>query len=223
MPSATSGKQQRCIREKCLIVVFWLSKRQRVCHSLEMETRSSSLGPTDQLRAEIRRHRDLAAEHNRIADGLESNVAAIETLLLSGAIAATAAAAATYAARPVPAPQSTKGRGGKVPGAISSKWQAILRDIAEWEVVTGEPVSVDNVIGLIEKPLGKKLRPAELKRQFEPYVAAGYMIEVGNTYTFTASGRSKIGFKKNEAPNDNVAGASEAGGAATPPDQPLDL
>lgn len=149
----------------------------------------------------------MAAEHTRLADAFEKQAVEVEKL---------------YASVTMPTPSEVldrlysslpaKRRGGKQPGAISAKWKAILVEMAEWQELISEFTKISDIVDLVAKNMGRTLRPAEIKRQFDPYVTAGYLSVSDEGYHVTKLGFEKIGFNGIGAPK----GAPDAEGAATP-------
>jgi hypothetical protein len=85
-------------------------------------------------------------------------------------------------ATPPPKEQRRSGRGGRVPGAISKPWRAILMKVHELYpdgATIDEIASFGLALGL------RNLRARDARQQAEKYVAHGFMEPVGDRYKVT--------------------------------------
>lgn len=110
-------------------------------------------------------------------------------------------------------------------GIITSKWISVLRPLAE--AAGYDEFSIPLAIDVVKEVHGKERRAVDIRRQFQPYIDAGYLQEMPDGYKFTTAGFAKIGLSppiedqerhapnENEAPNGNAAGASDVEEAPT--------
>ena len=152
-----------------------------------MDTESPAHFP--ELRAKIAELRSNAAKLAAQADGIERHMKGIEALLRDAPTTGIAAASPS---------SSVERKRGKQPGSVSGKWQGVLYELAEAAYLAG-PFDTSLALGIIERVIGRRMRPAEMKRQFEPYVAVGYLRQLDSgRYDFTDEGNRKVGFDPNE-------------------------
>ncbi len=124
--------------------------------------------------------------------------------------------AASTPARPAPiaqiSPPPSSGRGGRQPGAISQRWQAVLGDLYDYEF---DAAAVAKAVLKLE---GRVIKPAEVKRLFDGYIEHGLVGRTdGGLYFVTDAAAAKYGFKspfetdenkegRDERPSENVGG-----------------
>lgn len=86
-------------------------------------------------------------------------------------------------------------RKGKQPGSISAKWKQCLIAMAN-VAHAGLNLSTEVVAKVVLDTTNRNLRPSQIKRQFQAYVDAGYLVvNDEDNYEFTEIGHNKIGFK----------------------------
>lgn len=108
---------------------------------------------------------------------------------------------------------ATGKRGGRKPGAISRRWQTILKGTAAHYPAGATPADIasfGSAAGL------QNLKPKDAKQQADKYVQIGYMEQVGeDRYRVTETACNRYGFR--------IAGQDDGGeGAANELDRELD-
>lgn len=98
--------------------------------------------------------------------------------------------------RPVLPSTSSPVKQGKQPGAITSKWQGVLRELAGTSHLTDQPFTYEQIAEVVLRRLDREMKPAEIKRHFKPYINAGYLQQPSrDVYEFTRGGHEKIEFE----------------------------
>jgi hypothetical protein len=99
---------------------------------------------------------------------------------------------ANVAGPQLPAAERVAGkRGGRQPGAISQRWQVILKLIAAHHPAGATPVDIASYGGTAGL---QNLKPKDAKQQADKYVKIGYMDQVGDDrYRVTETALSRYG------------------------------
>ena len=171
-----------------------------------------------------------AAEMRRLADEMDSHVDALLALMQPSkpAHARPPHPAAKMVARVATPDARLQFFGGGTldqarthrHGIVTSKWMRVLQALATF--AGRDPFPVSLAVDAVREGHGKTRRPTEIRRQFQPYVDAGYLIQENeDAYRFTDRGFAKIGItpvdeaaeagkaNENEAPTGDAGDASE--------------
>ena len=116
-------------------------------------------------------------------------------------------------------------------GVVTNKWVRVLRVLAE--TAEREPFPLAVAADAVQQEQGKPRRAADIRRQFEPYLVAGYLIRTDvDQYQFTDRGFRKVGFvpgqktqeqsapKENEPSGGYSTDGSDADGSDESPSDP---
>lgn len=99
-------------------------------------------------------------------------------------------------------------------GIVTGKWLRVLRVLAETAEL--EPFALAIASDAVTQEQGKGRRLAEIRRQFEPYIDAGYLVKVGeDQYKFTYKGFKKVGFVPGDTPVERAAEENEPSSATS--------
>lgn len=86
-------------------------------------------------------------------------------------------------------------------GIVTGKWLSVLRLLAE--TAQDEPFDLATAADAVREAQGKDRRLAEIRRQFDPYIEAGYLTKVSpDVYRFTERGFEKAGVARQPRPTE---------------------
>ena len=94
--------------------------------------------------------------------------------------------------------------GGKQPGALSVRWQAVLEQLYQ----SNNWFNDQTVVEYVDILENRKMKPTEVRRLFAGYEQHGYVIRrADGTYSITEQASQRFGFKKltGTSPNENGA------------------
>lgn len=156
---------------------------------------------TDALDEKIEATRREAAELRARLASVELKLSAYEE---SARLRPSARTVGPYAQPPLAGRIADGRRGGRQPGAISRRWQTVLKGIAAHYPAGATPADIASFGPAAGLP---NLKPKDAKQQADKYVAMGYMEEVGeDRYRVTETARNRYGLR--------VAGKDDGGAEA---------